>query len=348
VNGFTTRVLVGLAGVAVLVGAGAALMARPHPLRADVASPAAPAPLAGRVLHTSPVLALPTRLAVVGEHLVVVDAASDSALHVLDRRSGRLLRSLGRRGKGPGEFQGAWSLAPDRAWPDAVWVYDLPLRRLTRVPLAREADVRASARRMVRLAGGAVLTNPTWLGADTILSPGFLLDARVALFDGAGRRIGQLGDPPLSPESGQPMQATQALVALHPDGRRIAIANRYVGRIELLDLPDGTVHTIDAPVEVNAGHAPIALDRFAYLDVAGTTDRVIALFSGRTRDEYDGRAVFGDRLHVFDWEGRFQSEVRLDADALAIAVAEREGVVYALRHEPEPAVVRYRLPSKRR
>jgi hypothetical protein len=51
--------------------------------------------------------------------------------------------------------------------------------------------------------------------------------------------------------------------------------------------------------------------------------------------------VFGDRLHVFDWDGRFLGEQRLDADVLAIAVAEQGDLVYALRHEPEPAVVVY-------
>lgn len=301
--------------------------------------------LTGTVLAASSALALPTRIAVVGDYLVVLDAASDSALHVLDRRSGRLVRSLGRRGEGPGEFKGAWSLAPDPRTGDAVWVYDLPLRRLTRVALPPAPEGRASARRLVHLAGGAVLTGPRWIGPDSILSPGFLSDIRVALFDSTGRQTGGLGHAPFSADARQPMQAAQALLAAHPERHRYAIANRYVSRIELLDVERGSSRTVPGPVPVNTEATGVDLERFAYVDAAGTATGVVALFSGRNREEYAGSAGFGDQLHLFDWEGRFLGAYRLDADVLAISVDESEGYVYALRHDPVPAVLRYRLPA---
>ena len=336
---------------AVVLGMAASVLAarteapRPPLAAASGVDRAAPLALTGTVLNASPALALPTRLAVVGGYLVVIDAASDSALHVLDRHTGRLVRSAGRRGKGPGEFSGAWSLSQDPSSDDAVWVYDLPLRRLTRVPLSAQEDVRASARRLLRLTDGAVLTGPQWVAPDTILTLGFLLDARVALFDSIGHRTGGLGRPPFTAEAGQPAQAAQALLAAHPDHRHYAISNRYVSRIELLDLAHGTMHDVAGPVSVNTGPATVDLDRFAYIDVAATATAVVALFSGRSRAEYEGDAGFGNRLHVFDWEGGFTGEYRLDADVLAIAVDEVGGFVYALRHDPAPAVVRYRLPT---
>jgi len=325
--------------------AASVLSARTDPVHAPATGGDASLPaLAGTVLNASPVLALPKRIAVVGDYLVVIDAASDSALHVFDRHTGRLARSVGRRGKGPGEFEGAWALSQDVHADGTVWVYDLALRRLTRVPLSANADEHASARRMLHLSGGAVLTGPRWIAPDTILSLGFLMDARVALFDSTGRRSGAMGRPLFSPEAGQPMQAAQALLAAHPDHRRFAIANRYVSRIELLDLARGTIQSVAGPVAVNPGPAVIDLGRFAYVDVVATATRVVALFSGRTVEEYEGDAGFGNVLHVFDWEGRFLGAYRLDADVLAIAADEGGDAVYALRHDPVPAVVRYRLP----
>ena len=344
---YTSRLL----PAAVVLGVAAfALAARTEP--SPVSTPrvagrdgAAQPVLTGAVLNASPALALPTRIAVAGDYLVVIDAASDSVLHVLGRRSGRLVRSLGRRGEGPGEFKGAWSLAPDPRSSDAVWVYDLPLRRLTRVALPAVAEGRASARRLVRLAGGAVLTGPQWMAPDSILSPGFLPDARVALFDSTGRHTGGLGQPPFAAEADQPMQAAQALLAAHPGQHRYAIANRYVSRIELLDVDRGSSLAVPGPVPVNAERTTVDLERFAYVDAAGTATEVVTLFSGRSREEYAGSAGFGDQLHLFDWEGRFLGAYRLDADVLAIAVDESEGYVYALRHDPVPAVLRYRLPA---
>ena len=325
----------------------AARTAKPAPSAITVSDPETTAlpTLTGTVLNAAPALAIPTSLAVVGDYLVVIDAASDSALHVLDRHTGRLVRSVGRRGKGPGEFQGAWSLSKDLRSDRAVWVYDLPLRRLTRVPLSAQEDVRASGRTLLRLTDGAVLTGPQWIAPDTILTLGFLLDARVALFDSLGHRTGGLGRPPFAPEAGQPMQAAQALLAAHPDHRRYAITNRYVSRIELLDLASGTMQAVAGPVAVNTGPATVDLDRFAYVDAAATATQVVALFSGRSRAEYEADAGFGDQLHLFDWTGRLTGAYRLDADVLAIAVDEAGGFVYALRHDPVPAVVRYRLPT---
>lgn len=347
VTHFAPRVLLGALALGVVATGLAARTEQPPPVATgafDLDGAAMPM-LTGTVLNASTDLALPTSLAVVGDYLVVIDAASDSVLHLLDRHTGRFVRSLGRRGKGPGEFEGAWSLAKDLHASDAVWVYDLPLRRLTRVALRAEENGPASARRLVHLTDGAVLTGPQWIAPDTILTLGFLLDARVALFDSTGRRAGGIGTPPFSPGSGQPMQAAQALLAPHPDRHRFAITNRYVSRIELLDVAHGTTRDVTGPVAVNTGRAAIDIDRFAYVDVAGTAAEVVALFSGRNREEYAGRAGFGDRLHLFDWEGRFTGAYRLDADVLAIAVDEADGYVYALRHDPVPAVLRYRLPA---
>jgi len=334
-----------LLGAVALGMTASVLTARTKPAHAPgAADGTAPPVLTGTVLNAPPVLALPKRIAVVGDYLVVIDAASDSALHVFDRHTGRLVRSMGRRGKGPGEFDGAWALSRDARSDGAVWVYDLPLRRLTLVPLSARADVWGPARRMLRLSDGAVLTEPQWISPDTILSLGFLMDGRVALFDSTGHRTGAMGRPPFSPEAGQPMQAAQALLAARPDHRRYAIANRYVSRLELLDLARGTIESVAGPVPVNTGPSVVDLGQFAYVDVAAAATRIVALFSGRDRAEYEGTAGFGNVLHVFDWEGHFLGAYRLDADVLAITLDRGGDVVYALRHDPAPAVVRYRLP----
>ena len=64
-----------------------------------------PIPLVGSVLNASESFGMPTSVAVVGRHLVIADGYGDPALHVLDKRSGELLYSLGGQGEGPGEFE---------------------------------------------------------------------------------------------------------------------------------------------------------------------------------------------------------------------------------------------------
>lgn len=296
------------------------------------------------VLNTSPVLSLPATLRVVREYLVVLDLAADSVLHVFHRKTGVWVRSMGRRGRGPGEFDGAWSLDPARGQPPAAWVYDLPLRRLTLVPLLADSGAARSPHRMVRLTDGTVLTEPHWLTADTLVTPGLLTDARLALYDSGGRRIGSLGRPPMRLMPRQPLQAAQARLAHHPDRPVVALADRYVSRIELVDLATFASTAVAGPVAVNADRPIVELDRFAYLDVAATASHIVALFSGRYRRAFGQRAVFGACLHVFRWDGTLETAFRLDTDVLAIAMADEGRIVYALRHDPVPAIVRFSLP----
>ncbi|MBE0594005.1 MAG: hypothetical protein IH616_16550 [Gemmatimonadales bacterium] len=336
---------------AVAIGLGAACTAcwGPPPDRRDrTQEPCGPAGetiplLEAGVVNASDALALPTGLALVGDYLVVLDAASDSVLHVVDRRDGSLFRSLGRRGRGPGEFDGPWSLDVAEGAAPAVWVWDVPLRRLTHVPLTPDSDAPLRETRQLRLADGVVLTEPRWLGADTIVSPGLAADTRLVLYGPAGQRIGGLGrGVPL--EAGQPFQATQAELALRPDRRRLAVANRYVSRIDLVGTSGALAVTVEGPVSVNEGRPIVELDRFAFVDVAATAEHVVALFSGRTRADFGGRAVFGACLQVFDWQGALKGAYRLDSDVIAIAVAQDESAIYGVRHLPVPAVVRFALP----
>jgi hypothetical protein len=226
-----------------------------------------------------------------------------------------------------------------------VWVYDLSLRRLTLVPLLAGTEGPARPDRMVHLTEGAVVTEPHWLAPDSIVTSGFFPDARLAVFDSTGRRMGGLGHAPREASAHQPMQATQATLAPHPERRLFAVANRYVSRIELLGIDGAAGASIAGPIAVNHDGPTVELDRFAYIDVAATRHHILALFSGRTREDFRGRASFGSCLQLFDWSGRFEEAYRLDSDVLAIAADETGAEIYALRHDPLPAVVRYALPA---
>jgi hypothetical protein len=48
---------------------------------------------------------------------------------------------------------------------------------------------------------------------------------------------------------------------------------------------------------------------------------------------------------VFDWTGTLRQVLELDEPALSLAVEPDGRTLYTVRHEPAPAVVRYRLPD---
>jgi hypothetical protein len=290
-------------------------------------------------------LAIPTRLIVDGPWVFVLDAASDSVLHQFRLEDGALYQSLGRRGRGPGEFRGAWSISSDRESGDA-WVYDVSLARLTRIVVPRGDRGPAYAGPSIQLAAEGTGTDAVWLDSTRLLMPGFYRDARVAILDGSGRRVAGIG-PSFTQWSTAYPQVSQARVELQPEGRLAVLANRHLASIELIDLERGTTTTVRSPVALPQGSGPPGLDAVAYVDVTVTATSIFGLFSGRAVARSGQRASFGDCIHVFGWDGTFERGLRLDGDVIAIAVSEDESAIYALRHEPRPALVRFDLPVVR-
>jgi hypothetical protein len=315
-----------------------------------------PVALRGHVLTDSNAMAIPTEIAIVGPFIVAADFASDSTMHVIDRDSGRLLRSLGRRGSGPGEFEGVWTIDPVRDVESAFWAYDLNLKRATFIDLTESRDPQSAIEaQSVSFLNEATLTGPVKTADGHWLSLGFFPDGRVGIFNTLGERVAVLGDVPAGPENMHAVTRQQirlSTLVVHPGRRRFAAMPRYASDFELFTL-DGASVVVDGPVEVVAHtfrNGPIDLGpvstgktRTGYVDAAGSHDEIFALFSGRTLKDYKQSAGFGRYVHVFDWNGMLIAAYLLEDDTLAIAVDESGQTLYAVRHDPYPAIVRYDL-----
>ena len=80
------------------------------------------------------------------------------------------------------------------------------------------------------------------------------------------------------------------------------------------------------------------------LPVLTGADGFLALYSGRTRSAYPGRANYAEYVHEFSWAGELRAIHRLDADVITIAWSEPDRKLYAVRHDPVPAILVYSLP----
>jgi len=315
-------------------------------------------PLAGEIVYTSDSLALPHLLSLVGEHLLVTDAGGGASLHVL--KNGRRLASFGRPGKGPGEFSSIRTLQPA---PDgrSVWLFDPGNSRLTLLDLdAVLAGSRDAVRETVVLRSNLLPLNAVRLRDSLIASSGLFTEGRLALFANSGDLRRVVGPLPAAPE-GVPVTVAQhaytGTLVRHPRRPLLALATRHADRVELYGT-DGTLRTIargskrfEPMYEVQARDGvPLMATgedlRFGYVDLAAAGDRLYALYSGHTRAERPGRANFGRQVHVFDWNGRLLRILPLDQPVLGIAVDADARTLYAVCHDPEPAIVRYPLPAE--
>lgn len=312
----------------------------------------------GTDLSESQLFGLPADIAVVGPFLVMLDQASDSVMHVVDAITGAHLTQLGRRGEGPGEFKSAWSLAPDPGDSNLVWIYDIGLLRLTQIDVARSVrENRLACTQLITLRSDAVPTGPLWFAGDKLVSLGFFPEGRLGFFDSEGNLIETAGAVPVgdgSEDVGIRQHAYRATLTKNPSHDLLAAASRHASLLEIYRTSGERIVVTEGPLTVRpqfgVGRSVRGLSmqtgqdlRFGYVDVAGGSDRIYALFSGRTREGYPKSAFQGRFIHVFDWDGRFELALELAAGIVGIAVDEGAGAIYAIRHDPTPAVVQYPL-----
>jgi hypothetical protein len=297
----------------------------------------------------------PQTIAVAGDYLVVGDRA-DTLVRLFDRHDGRHIASVGRKGSGPGEFQAVWSIqgrrtASGETW---IWLYDIGLNRLTGYSLTAEGPSPVRYSVQSRLPGKAM--SMQWLNDSVLVAVGVFEQARFYLSDLSGDPRGAFGKIPLASERFPALAAQQALqprLAVRPDGGAIAVAARYAARVDIYDMPGGDLIPAQVPVPFDplvnlrtGGAMPIFVSdgdtRFGYVAVTGNKHGIYALFSGRTRAQYPGRANFGDQVHLFDWNGHFVAALALEQDAIDIAVDDSGTDLYALSLDPEPAILKYR------
>jgi len=316
-------------------------------------------------------LYVPGTVTVTPEFVVIGDGGADSALRFLVRSGpgdGRFF-SVGRVGDGPGEFRQVGRIWKDMSKPStALWVFDPVLRRLTRIPVGQGGSRLTSALSghepvwdsIVTVEAASGVRDAVWLTDSSIvgvtLSP---VTGRLAFFDSHGRVERVSGAFP--PVSGVPAQIlTQVYQGplLVSRGRdRIVVATRFSG---LLDLYDGHGKLVKSargpfafkpvyhmvPGSKSRGTGPTAAatidQRLGYLGLTEYDGHILALFSGRRLGDYPKNANFGDQIHVFDWELRFQCALTLSQEVLSID-ADDSGALYGIQYEPSPSLVRFEL-----
>ena len=355
----TLPLLAVLAAVAVVV-MDRDLPASPVPASAEAVSAYAPSlMLRSEVLSERDWMAAPTDVEVMGPDLVIADNFADRPLSVIRRSTGAMVQSFGRMGRGPREFETAWSVdVIDQA--GRFMVHDVTLQRVTWVDMDRDfQDGEWVADRSVKLNANALLLDLGW-SPDGLKGLGTFQEGRLGHLASDGRLLRTTGPTPLEGEEVPAhirQQAYQSKLKPNPSRTRWVVATRHADRLEIFDAAGNLLAQGDRPVGFEptysaeggeAGQARMTSDedlRFGYIDVTTTEDRIYGLFSGRTRAE--GRANYGTRVHVFDWDGNLLDVMELDSPIIAVAAAPEGDVLYGIRHEPMPAIVRYPLRRAR-
>jgi hypothetical protein len=311
--------------------------------------------LTGEVLNDASTIGRLYGLVVSGDVLWVKEGAGEPYLHAIDAGSGAILESVGRDGRGPGEFDGApFVLSADDLASGAVWAFDFTQQRFTLVHPDSAPEERSE---IVHLDGTPRVLKAVRLSGNGFLGVSGDSSARFVFFDSTGARVAQVPGSLLGESSAPQEERRKATISFfllcpHPTAGFV-IAYGTAGRVELYNDSVQLTDLASVPFasdvrfarDERTGRTRWVDDRSWYLDCAVTHDHVYTLFAGRAHKDFRrGEASIGRFVHEFAWDdGSLERTFQLDPPVSSIAIDPSGTMLYGASMETA-TIYRFRLP----
>jgi hypothetical protein len=194
---------------------------------------------------------------------------------------------------------------------------------------------------------------------DFVISTGFYGEGRYLLYslvDGSVRYCLSYPDCPDYPvlqEKTKGMLYASSILRLRPDGQAFVCADMYSGVIDFCRLIPGGIERVKLErlsypmTEISETPVPRVLykreNRFGFMDIAVTSERVYALYSGKTYERDRQGAFEGNRLLEYDWEGNLVRTLDFNVALTGITYDCDEGALYGIAGNAGVSLVKLRL-----
>ncbi|HCG03180.1 MAG TPA: hypothetical protein DEV93_21895 [Chloroflexi bacterium] len=296
----------------------------------------------------------PLNVSAWGDFVAVSDAVTDSLLIVFEPGTHRFLGALGSRTVSDYSMY-PMMLEPPLDSTDGFKVFDPITRTMMIIGVGRTATLR----RVTQLPAASSILQPLHLRDGRFISTALKIQGRFGVFAPDGKLIATRGQMPPGPSS-VPIfvrqQANSARGTFNAQFNRIAFASRYADKLEIYDTTGRLIAFGSRPLHFDPAYtvgirsgAPAlgmnAASRIGYVDVAADSDRLYALFAGRTIKGNGASAYDGTEVHVYGWDGKLQRIITLGREASAITISPDGHFLFALTRSPHPALFEYVLKS---
>jgi len=305
------------------------------------------------LLNSSAAIGAPIDPVVIGRVVWLRDALGDPGIHQLDLDTGGLIRSLGRRGEGPGEFgQVPAGISPVPGSSDAAWIWDPGNQRLVKYETGEDGELQFSN---VWLRGAPPVTHMLLLNDSTWLGQSSRFGERFWFFgiDGAVRDSSPgIYYGPTDIDVDNRVRATIAGTSLCAwPNRGFAVVNFSIGRIDFFSASGEFNRSAEVPrptepnfLELEDGRKVFAPSSAHYMVCRVRDDKLFALYAGGTEysvSESANSASHGQEIHVFDWSGKQLGAAEAPVPVRSFTFTEPEGEVVATSLETAHV---YRFP----
>lgn len=292
----------------------------------------------------------------------ILITSSPSGRHLfdlIDIKNEIFLGRYGKKGGGPGELGFPSFIEADPVDDNKYWIFskrDFAIYESTKEnilnysnPTKTDIQLNPNIQRIQKIRQDQYIANG-------------IFPNRIALLDYKGDTNITFGHYPFENEFKNYNYPTLAMAfqgkfAVHHTGMKAVLATSNSANLDFIDLTNLDKPNIyrqlhfwkpsfqDNSKENSISTALLNDNKFGFRDIKVTSKYIYTLFSGRTFDRYDNKALEGNQILVFDWEGNPVKRYQLDYDIKAIEVTPNNSVLYAFSDLEQPTFLKYVLSS---
>jgi DNA-binding beta-propeller fold protein YncE len=305
----------------------------------------------------------PYSIANIGPFTIVTDQINKT-INIF--RDTTYIKTVGRSGKGPGEFLHMNTITVDQK-NQTFWIYDATLFRFQKFNLN---DLLHTSNIKKRTLTSVTINSkvgypywPTWLNDTTIISTGLFTKGRIAFFNDQGifqRIVGPTLPSVKNKNVPYKVRSHSYLgyIAVKPDGSAFVVADQHTDKLEIYNAQGHpklliigadnfkphykTAHLPQGGVTMEASRNM----HNAYVSICATNQRIYALYSGKLMNEQKG--MFGNSLFIFNWKGKLLGIYTLHSNTIFninVDTAERKLYAVDFYAKKDPISV-YKLPEE--
>ncbi len=300
-------------------------------------------------------LVFPRRLLNLKKYLIVSENKADTLIHIIDKKNGKIKRSIGIHGVGPGEIGMPWVLYPaNNNRENEFFVHQLSQKKIDKFNIDSNSPF---ATETIKFNKSMFWGKDFVFSSDstfmTVLSDG---NDKFVEFDKKGNVIQRFDtwDHMLDDES----LPSNVVSSIHQGMLNVGLKKNYftlacigVDMIEILNKQAQRITSIRGPIHhvpkftvgYSSGYPMPIEDRntiiYCYTNTVFGEKIFYALFSGASAFDVN-RAVdgkFNNDIYIFDFEGNVKGHYKLDRTIAYLAVDEIERKFYGLTWNEDPA-----------
>jgi hypothetical protein len=295
-------------------------------------------PIMGEKVNIDCLIGQPTELVFVDSLLIFYDRYDKQLITVFDAKNNQFVRRFMNEGHGPEEVIPPLKLFIDNGQLGVFQIQTGALNLYDVKDIVNTGQAPIAVKKVVFKDRPANI-KPILSG---FVGIGMFDDGRYRLYDKNAEYIGAVGAYPFKGEEMEPsMRFFIYQGNFCTNGNHFAFGSSYCDNLEFYRVENNKAslvqkhETTDAKVQFNQKLQIEDDCVMNYKSAYGGEKYCYMLFSGKTYIKQNRRSMLGNKILVFDWQGKYIQTFATETDVVSVCVDEPDGILYAIAYDKE-------------